>query len=136
MFSAGGRPPPQASAPQASAMPFFSRRSFLAASAAMSATPALAQPAPRQKSTSRPAGVDAIIVGAGAAGIAAARRLIAAGRRVAIVEAAPEMGGRCVTDTKIFGVPYDRGAHWIHMPDINPGVKLVPPNGPAHHPDV
>ena len=23
-----------------------------------------------------------------------------------------EVGGRCITDTKIFGVPYDRGAHW------------------------
>src|SRR5262245_62010120 len=97
-----------------------SRRSFLAASAAVSAAPALA----RQKGTPRPDGVDVIIVGAGAAGIAAARRLIAGGRRVAIVEAAAEVGGRCVTDTKIFGVPYDRGAHWIHMPEINPVAKL------------
>jgi len=117
-------------------MPFFSRRSFLAASAAMSAAPALAQPpgpnpqpAPKQKSTPRPDGVDVVIVGAGAAGIAAARRLTAAGRRVAIVEAAPEIGGRCVTDTKIFGVPYDRGAHWIHMPDINPVAKLATQTG-------
>ena len=106
-----------------------SRRSFLAASAAMSAAPALAQQPvptqqPKQKSTPRPDGVDVIIVGAGAAGIAAARRLIAGGRRVAIVEAAAEVGGRCVTDTKIFGVPYDRGAHWIHMPEINPVAKL------------
>jgi monoamine oxidase len=117
-------------------MPFFSRRSFLAASAAMSAAPALAQPGgtnlqplPKQRSTSRPDGVDAIIIGAGAAGIAAARRLVAAGRRVAIVEAVPEIGGRCVTDTKIFGVPYDRGAHWIHMPDINPVAKLATQTG-------
>ena len=103
----------------------------------MSAAPALAQPggpnpqqAPRQKSTPRPDGViDVIIIGAGAAGIAAARRLIAAGRRVAIVEAAAEIGGRCITDTKIFGVPYDRGAHWIHMPDINPVAKLATQSG-------
>src|SRR5439155_9896437 len=127
----------EARLPQASVMTFISRRSFLAASAAISAAPALAQPpgasaqqVPRQKSPSRPDGpVDAIIVGAGAAGIAAARRLIAAGRRVAIVEAAPEMGGRCVTDTKIFGVPFDRGAHWIHMPDINPVAKLATQTG-------
>jgi NADPH-dependent 2,4-dienoyl-CoA reductase/sulfur reductase-like enzyme len=78
-------------------MPFFNRRSFLAASVAMSAAPALAQPpgpnpqpAPRQKSTPRPDGVDVVIVGAGAAGIAAARRLIAAGRLVEIAEDAPE----------------------------------------------
>jgi len=101
-----------------------SRRSFLAASAAASAAPALAQ----QRSTPR-LDADVIIVGAGAAGIAAARRLVAAGRRVAIIEAAAEVGGRCVTDTKIFGVPYDRGAHWIHMPDINPVAKLATQTG-------
>jgi len=102
-----------------------SRRSFLAASAAASAAPALAQ----QRNTPRPDGADVIIVGAGAAGIAAARRLVAAGRRVTIVEAAGEVGGRCVTDTRIFGVPYDRGAHWIHMPDINPVAKLATQTG-------
>src|SRR5262245_64361512 len=69
--------------------------------------------------------VDVIIVGAGAAGIAAARKLTAAGRRIAIVEAADHVGGRCITDTQTFGVPYDRGAHWIHMPDINPLAKLA-----------
>src|SRR5262249_42632355 len=101
-----------------------SRRSFLAASAAASAAPALAQ----QRSTPR-LDADVIIVGAGAAGIAAARRLMAAGRRVAIVEAAAEVGGRCITDTRIFGVPYDRGAHWIHTPDINPVAKLATQTG-------
>ncbi len=76
-------------------MTFLSRRSFLAGSAVMSAAPALAQPpglnpqpAPRQKSTPRPDGVDVVIVGAGAAGIAAARRLVAAGRRFVVLEAA------------------------------------------------
>jgi monoamine oxidase len=65
-----------------------------------------------------------VIVGAGAAGIAAARRLAAAGRRFALVEAAGTVGGRCITDTTVFGVPFDRGAHWVHMPDINPVAKL------------
>jgi monoamine oxidase len=65
-----------------------------------------------------------VIVGAGAAGIAAARRLAAAGRRFALVEAAATVGGRCITDTALFGVPFDRGAHWVHMPDINPVAKL------------
>src|SRR5215470_2610426 len=98
-----------------------SRRTFLAASAAVTAAPALAQTGSRQKNPPRPeSGLDAVIVGAGAAGIAAARRLVAAGRRITIVEAAAEAGGRCITDTKTFGVPYDRGAHWIHMPDVNP----------------
>jgi len=39
------------------------------------------------------------------------------------------VGGRCITDTKTFGVPYDRGAHWIHMPDVNPVAKLVTQTG-------
>ena len=69
--------------------------------------------------------VDVIVVGAGAAGIAAARRLAAAGRRFAVIEAADKVGGRCVTDTSTFGVPFDRGAHWIHMPDSNPVAKLA-----------
>lgn len=110
-------------------MKLVSRRRFLAVSAAMTAVPVLAQPSARQKRAPRPELLDAVIVGAGAAGIAAARRLIAAGRRIAIVEAAAEVGGRCVTDTAIFGVPYDRGAHWIHMPDTNPVAKLATQTG-------
>src|SRR5215468_9028462 len=106
------------------------RRTFLAASAAVTAAPALAQTGSRQKNPPRPeSGLDAVIIGAGAAGIAAARRLVAAGRRITIVEATAEVGGRCITDTKTFGVPYDRGAHWIHMPDVNPVAKLVTQTG-------
>ncbi|HTC02570.1 MAG TPA: NAD(P)/FAD-dependent oxidoreductase [Xanthobacteraceae bacterium] len=102
----------------------ISRRSFLAASAALAARPAVAatpQPAP--------AAVDVIIVGAGAAGIAAARRIAAAGRRYVLVEASDHIGGRCITDTKTFGVAYDRGAHWIYAPDLNPLTKLTPRRG-------
>jgi monoamine oxidase len=109
------------------AMPRLNRRSFVAACAAMTAGPALAQTkrfAPAAKEPARPSRVDVVIVGAGAAGIAAARRLAAAGRRFVLLEAADMVGGRCITDTTTFGVPYDRGAHWIHMPDINPVAKL------------
>jgi monoamine oxidase len=69
--------------------------------------------------------VDVVIVGAGAAGIAAARRLLAAGRRVAVLEAADRVGGRCFTDTRTFGVPYDRGARWIYARDSNPLTPLA-----------
>lgn len=101
-------------------MPRISRRTFLAATAGMAAAPAFAQ-------TSGP--VDIAIVGAGAAGIAAARRIAAAGRKPLILEASDRIGGRCFTDMQIFGVPYDPGAHWIHMPDINPVAKLAPRTG-------
>ena len=105
----------------------LTRRSFLAASAALAAGPAFG--AARQKQASPPdvprSGVDVVIVGAGAAGIAAARRIAAAGRYVLLYEAADRVGGRCITDTTTFGVPYDRGAHWIHSPEANPVAKLA-----------
>jgi monoamine oxidase len=94
----------------------LSRRSFLASSVAVVAHPALAIPAS--------SGVDVIIVGAGATGIAAARRLVAARRKLAIFEATDRVGGRCFTDMRTFGIPYDRGAHWIHTPETNPLAKL------------
>lgn len=40
-----------------------------------------------------PREAEVVVVGAGAAGIAAARRIVAAGRKVIVVEAASEIGG-------------------------------------------
>jgi monoamine oxidase len=99
----------------------ISRRSFLAAAAAFTAAPMLGV----KGSLAASGEVDVVIVGAGAAGIAAARRVAAAKRSFALIEAGASVGGRCVTDTKIFGVPYDLGAHWIHNPDSNPVAKLA-----------
>jgi monoamine oxidase len=99
-------------------MPRLHRRAFLSAAAAICAAPALAA------TTSPTTMVDVIVIGAGAAGIAAARRIAGAGRRYVVLEAADHVGGRCVTDTRIFGVPYDLGAHWIHAPNLNPLTKL------------
>jgi monoamine oxidase len=103
-------------------MPRLSRRSFLAASAALLARPALA---------AKPAGevADVIVIGAGAAGIAAARRLAAEKMRVIVFEASDRIGGRCATDTTSFGAPFDLGAHWIHNPDSNPLLAGGPPAG-------
>jgi monoamine oxidase len=104
-------------------MPRLSRRSFLAAAAAFTARPAAAA------ATRASADVDVVIIGAGAAGIAAARRLAAAGRKFVLLEASDHIGGRCVTETRTFGVPYDRGAHWIYAPDQNPLSRLTPRRG-------
>ena len=60
-----------------------------------------------------PTNPDVVIVGAGAAGIAAARTLIRSGKSVIIVEAADRAGGRAHTDETIFGVPFDHGCSWI-----------------------
>lgn len=53
--------------------------------------------------------VDVAIVGAGMAGLAAAVRLTGAGLRVAVLEAAPRIGGRMSTD-RVGGFRLDRGA--------------------------
>ena len=103
-------------------MPRLSRRSFLAASAALAARPAVGGAALRGDT-------DVVIIGAGAAGIAAAHRIAAAKRKFVLLEAADHVGGRCITDTTTFGVPYDHGAHWIHMPDLNPVTKVAPRRG-------
>jgi len=104
-------------------MPRLSRRLFLAASAALAARPALAAAPPGNGEA------DVVIIGAGAAGIAAARLIAAARRKFVLLEAADHVGGRCITDTSTFAVPYDRGAHWIHTPDLNPVTKLAPRRG-------
>jgi monoamine oxidase len=100
----------------------MTRRDFLSASAALAVTPVLggragAAPLPRE--------ADIVVIGAGAAGIAAARRIMAANRKVIVVEATNQSGGRCQTDNSTFEVPFDRGARWMHNPDTNPMIKLA-----------
>src|SRR2546430_15582950 len=67
-------------------MPALPRRSFPAAPAASAAAPASGAGPIRGE-------VDIVVVGAGAAGIAAARRIAAANRRVALLEATERTGG-------------------------------------------
>nr|WP_298681759.1 NAD(P)/FAD-dependent oxidoreductase [uncultured Dongia sp.] len=63
---------------------------------------------------------DIAIIGAGAAGIAAARRLAELKQDYLLLEAKDVIGGRCVTDTQTLGAPVDLGAHWLHSPALNP----------------
>src|SRR6202790_2327891 len=104
----------------------MTRRNFLSASAALAVAPALrtdawGAPLPRD--------ADIVVIGAGTAGIAAARRIIAANRRVIVIEATGQVGGRCLTDTATFDVPFDRGARWMHNPDTNPMIRLARSSG-------
>jgi monoamine oxidase len=98
----------------------MTRRDFLSASAAVAVTPVLG---PGAWGAPLPREADIVVIGAGAAGIAAARRIQAANRKVIVVEAASQVGGRCATDTATFEVPFDRGARWMHNPD-NPMIRL------------
>jgi monoamine oxidase len=68
---------------------------------------------------------DVVVIGAGVAGLAAARALMAAGRNVLVVEARDRIGGRAFTDVKTFGLPFDHGAQWIEAAKINPAMAIV-----------
>lgn len=68
---------------------------------------------------------DAVVIGAGAAGLAAGARLHRAGKKVAVLEAAGRVGGRAFTDTASFGLAWDRGCHWLHSASVNPLRKLA-----------
>jgi len=69
--------------------------------------------------------IDIAIVGAGAAGIAAARRAQDYGLSFALLEARDRIGGRCHTDTASLGVTWDRGAHWLHSAAVNPLTHMA-----------
>lgn len=69
--------------------------------------------------------VDIVIVGAGAAGIAAARRARECGLSFALIEAKARIGGRCHTDTTSLGATWDRGAHWLHSASVNPLTRIA-----------
>jgi monoamine oxidase len=63
---------------------------------------------------SLPSEVDVAVIGAGAAGIAAARYLVAdGGVSVLVLEARERPGGRAWT-VEVDGIPMDLGCEWLH----------------------
>ncbi len=79
---------------------------------------------------------DVVIVGAGAAGLSAARTLRAAGRTVLVLEAGRQSGGRARTmiPDGLRGAWFDEGAAWLHQADRNPLVALARAAGETLHP--
>ncbi|MDQ7028453.1 MAG: FAD-dependent oxidoreductase [Ardenticatenia bacterium] len=69
--------------------------------------------------------MNVVVIGAGIAGLAAARTLRRAGVSVVVVEARRRVGGRIWTDNAL-GAPVDLGASWVHgfVPE-NPIVPVV-----------
>ncbi len=69
-------------------------------------------------------GTRVIVVGAGFAGLAAARRLTERGGEVLVLEARDRIGGRVHSVTR-GGLTYDMGASWIHGLTGNPMTALT-----------
>ncbi|HZA84342.1 MAG TPA: flavin monoamine oxidase family protein [Actinomycetes bacterium] len=59
------------------------------------------------------AATDVVVVGAGLAGLSAARRLMDAGAEVVVLEARERVGGRTLTLPAADGTPIDHGGQWI-----------------------
>src|SRR5262249_24177271 len=72
---------------------------------------------------------DVVIVGAGMAGLTAARALRSHQIEPLIVEAAARVGGRAVTDTQSLSGVFDCGAGWLHAAAKNPLVALARQSG-------
>lgn len=92
------------------------RRSHLATLLA-----ALTAPMPLRAQT----GKRVLVIGAGLAGLSAARDLVAAGAEVVVLEARDRIGGRIWTSRKWPDLPMDLGASWIHGVDGNPLTDLA-----------
>ena len=73
--------------------------------------------------------VEVLVIGGGAAGISAARRLRTAQVPCLLVEARPRLGGRAFTVTDELGFALDLGCGWLHSADRNPWVGIAEKQG-------
>ena len=73
--------------------------------------------------------VEVVVVGGGAAGVAAARRLCDGGVDCLVVEARPRLGGRAWTVTDASGFALDLGCGWLHSAESNPWVAVAEKQG-------
>ena len=73
--------------------------------------------------------VEVAVIGGGAAGLAAARRLHDAGIRCLVIEARPRLGGRAWTVIDASGYALDLGCGWLHSADRNPWSAIAQAQG-------
>jgi monoamine oxidase len=69
--------------------------------------------------------VDVIIVGAGAAGLSAAKELDRLGASYAVVEGSHRIGGRAYSEEIAPGVWFDLGCSYLHQAETNPLVAIA-----------
>ena len=74
---------------------------------------------------SLPSDIDIAIIGAGAAGLGAARALENSGLNVLVLEARPRLGGRAHTVIAAENVTFDVGCGWLHSADRNSFVPIA-----------
>jgi monoamine oxidase len=79
----------------------------------------------RQKRKSPDKDADVIVVGAGIAGIEAARVLESQGYKVVVLEGRDRIGGRIWTSRALQNIPLDLGASWIQGTRNNPLVEIT-----------
>jgi monoamine oxidase len=72
---------------------------------------------------------DVAIVGAGAAGLAAARRLQGSALTAVVLEARDRVGGRAHTAAPDPRWPIDLGCGWLHSADVNPLSRIAEAQG-------
>jgi monoamine oxidase len=68
---------------------------------------------------------EVVVIGAGAAGLAAGARLAEAGLGVSILEARPRIGGRAHTLIGQLRFPLDLGCGWLHSANRNPWTEIA-----------
>ena len=71
---------------------------------------------------------DIAIIGAGAAGIGAARRLAGSGHSTIVIEASARVGGRAET-LECAGMPLDLGCGWLHSAERNSWARIAVETG-------
>jgi monoamine oxidase len=74
---------------------------------------------------SLPSSVDVAIIGAGAAGLGAARALENSGLSVIVLEARDRVGGRAHTVLAAPGIVFDLGCGWLHSANKNSFVEIA-----------
>src|ERR1700720_3891898 len=74
---------------------------------------------------SLPSEVDVVVIGAGAAGLGAARALESSGLSVIVLEARDRVGGRGHTIMAAPDIIFDVGCGWLHSADKNSFVDIA-----------